>query len=313
MSIIHKLIRRLALPRPIGTLRFLAAWLVPWRPAFGVRAANSGLWFFVNHRDAIGRHIAKYGTHEPLLTRWLWDFLEASRQSVVVDIGANLGWHALHAACHHNVDTVIAFEPHPLNAWLLERNRVKNNIDKFILDCRAVGATPGVARLYCYGHSNTGRHSLAVDHGLGSRQVPMTSLDNALNEMGFGSRSIAVIKIDVEGYEPAVIAGARQTLDHTDVVVLEYSPDWSRVGGLSAREMLASLRLRGFTPFAMRNSGGIVRTTFDALEQFTGSLDVIFVRTERIAELARGLNEHQCESLSLQAIAKQNRWVKKPL
>ena len=141
----------------------------------------------------------------------------------------------------------------------------------------------------------------------------MTSLDNALNEMGFGSRSIAVIKIDVEGYEPAVIAGARQTLDHTDVVVLEYSPDWSRVGGLSAREMLVSLRLRGFTPFAMRNSGGIVRTTFDALEQFTGSLDVIFVRTERIAELARGLNEHQCESLSLQAIAKQNRWVKKPL
>ena len=61
----------LALPRPLGTLGFVAAWLVPWRPAFRTTAAESKLKFFAHHRDAIGRHIAKYGTHEPLVTRWM--------------------------------------------------------------------------------------------------------------------------------------------------------------------------------------------------------------------------------------------------
>src|SRR6266581_9057309 len=88
----------LVLPRPLGTLGFVAAWLVPWRPAFRTTAAQSKLKFFAHHRDAIGRHIAKYGAHEPLLTRWIADRLAASRPGLFIDAGANIGWHALHAA-----------------------------------------------------------------------------------------------------------------------------------------------------------------------------------------------------------------------
>src|SRR5215813_4623205 len=58
------------IPRFGGTLAFLMSWLVPWHPIFRVRSARSDLAFFVHRRDAIGRHIAKYGTHEPLLTKW---------------------------------------------------------------------------------------------------------------------------------------------------------------------------------------------------------------------------------------------------
>ena len=81
----------LKLPRPLGTLAFVAAWFVPWRPAFRIHAAESGLAFFVHHRDTIGRHIAKYGTHEPLVTRWMADYLSAAGRGIVVDVGANLG------------------------------------------------------------------------------------------------------------------------------------------------------------------------------------------------------------------------------
>src|SRR3569832_1808131 len=84
----------LVLPRPLGTLRFVAAWLVPWRPAFRTTAAQSKLKFHAHHRDASGRHIAKYGTHEPLVTRWMAEFLGAAPRGIVIDIGANLGWHA---------------------------------------------------------------------------------------------------------------------------------------------------------------------------------------------------------------------------
>jgi len=38
-------------PRIAGTAVFLAAWLMPWRPAFRIRAAGSRLNFFVHYRD----------------------------------------------------------------------------------------------------------------------------------------------------------------------------------------------------------------------------------------------------------------------
>jgi hypothetical protein len=89
------------IPRIGGTAVFLAA--MPWRPAFKVRATGSQLKFFVHHRDLIGRHIAKYGTHEPVPTRWLENYLTHAPKGIFIDVGANLGWHAVHAARHPSV------------------------------------------------------------------------------------------------------------------------------------------------------------------------------------------------------------------
>src|SRR5581483_1040996 len=124
--------------RPLGTLNFLLAQLTPWRPAYRVRAAKSGLAFFAHRRDVIGRHVAKYGTHEPLLTQWIADYLGAAAPGTMIDVGANLGWHAVHAAIHPNVETVVAFEPEPFNAWLLEQSLTENAIENVIVDARAV-------------------------------------------------------------------------------------------------------------------------------------------------------------------------------
>lgn len=303
----------LKLPRPLGTLTFLSAWLAPWRPAFRIRAAESGLAFFVHHRDTIGRHIAKYGTHEPLVTRWMAEYLGASRRGIAVDIGANLGWHALHAARQPNTEMVVAFEPDPFNAWLLDRNLSENGIDNVVVDRRAVGAAPGLAKLYRYKSANFGRHSLATDHGHGSRSVPVTDLDGALANLGLGDRPVALIKIDVEGYEPAVIAGATRTLERTDALILEYSPELSQSGGLSAQDMMVRLRSIGFTPFVLISTGGTIRTNLDELRSLSGSLDVIWVRSDRLAELSSGMNEKPRGSLSLQEIADENKRIVKPI
>src|SRR5262249_6847897 len=95
----------LALPRPLGTLGFVAAWLTPWRPAFRTTAAHSKRKFFAAHRDAIRPHHAKYGTDEPLVTRWMGDFLDAAPRGIAIDIGANLGWHAARGAASQCRDT----------------------------------------------------------------------------------------------------------------------------------------------------------------------------------------------------------------
>jgi len=300
-------------PRPLGMSLYLLAALTPWRPAFRVRAAKSNLAFYVTRHDVIGRHIAKYGVHEPLITRWIDEFLGAAPRGIVIDIGANLGWHALHAARHRNVEMVVAFEPHPFNTWLIERNLAENGIDNVLVDARAVGAAPGIARLHRYKSSNFGRHSIAVDHGFGSRQVPMTDLDGALEAAGLGSGPISLIKIDVEGYEPAVIAGAKSALQRTAAVILEYSPDMSGSGGLSTAQLLADMRALHFAPHVLVSEGGTTPSSYDELQGHRGTLDVIFVREDLHATLEQGMNQRSRGARTLDDIAEQNRWIKTPV
>jgi FkbM family methyltransferase len=297
------------MPRPLGTLRFLLAWLTPWQPTFGVRAMPSNLIFYVHHRDAIGRHIAKYGTHEPLLTRWLLEYLRNARAGLFIDVGANVGWHALHAARQSTVEAVVAFEPDPFNAALLERNVAANRIKNVIISGHAVGAKPGTVRLFSYKSSNLGRHSTVVDYGYGSRTVPMVDLDSALTEMQLSDRAIAAVKIDVEGLEPAVIEGAPETLKRTDVMLLEYSPELSgRLGALVIDDMLKRLQDAHFSPFALRTSGGVVQIDIDELRHLEGSIDVVWAKPNAFAQM----KERSRDAVSLREIAEQNKRVKLP-
>src|SRR5207302_851192 len=126
----------------------------------------------------------------------------ASPPGLFVDAGANIGWHALHAARQANVEAVVAFEPDPFNAWLLDRNLSANGIDKIVVVAAALGASRGTVQLHRYKASNFGRHSAIADHAHGpSATVPLVDLDGALRDLGLAGRPVRVLKIDVEGYE----------------------------------------------------------------------------------------------------------------
>lgn len=268
------------IPRPIGTLVFLAAWLMPWRPAFKAHAKDSKLPFYVHWRDLIGRHIAKYGAHEPRITDWMAGFLSnAPASGIVVDVGANLGWHTVHAAQYQAVETVVAFEPDAFNNWLLDRNLALNKVDKAVVSASAVGAHKGLARLYRYRSTNFGRHTLLTDYGYGSRLVPQVDLDSALQALGLGDRHVLVLKIDVEGYEPAVIEGAARTLARTDAVVMEYSPDLGEGSSLSAGSMADRMVAADFTPHRFLDDHRIAAMAIADLHQATGQMDVIWLKS----------------------------------
>jgi hypothetical protein len=87
-----------------------------------------------------------------------------------------------------------------------------------------------------------------------------------------------ILKIDVEGYEPAVIAGAERTLLRTDVVVTEWSPELSRSGDLSTTEMLNRLTAFGFVPHTLTSEGKINRVASDELIEVNDQVDVIWVK-----------------------------------
>jgi Methyltransferase FkbM domain len=106
----------------------------------------------------------------------------------------------------------------------------------------------------------------------------VVDLDSALQALGLGDRRVLVLKLDVEGYEPAVIDGATRTLARTDAVVLEFSPDLGRVGGLPAAAMIDRLHAAGFTPHRFVNDHSVAAMTMTELRQFKGQMNVVWLR-----------------------------------
>lgn len=134
-----------------------------------------------------------------------------------VDVGANVGSYTVLAASVCGSDA-IAFEPDIETAAHLTANLVANAVESRV-DVRttAVGAESGTVTFSK--DLDTVNHIVDSEDGQrGTQQVPITTLDLALT-----GRDPLLMKIDVEGHEPAVIAGGQNTLSNPSLkaVILE--------------------------------------------------------------------------------------------
>jgi FkbM family methyltransferase len=120
-----------------------------------------------------------------------------------LDVGANIGLTAIGAATARPDLHVVAFEPVPSNADFLTQNVRANSANNCTVVRSALSNESGYLTM-----SDSGAWSMV---GQGSLRVPMTTLDTYCAERLPGTR-IDLIKIDVEGYEPNVLAGAWQTI-----------------------------------------------------------------------------------------------------
>lgn len=139
----------------------------------------------------------------------------------VVDVGANIGVFSLLAAARGAC--VWAFEPNRHCLRQLERSARRNGL-AHLVQARpwALGASAGVGRLVAE-HGLAHRARLVASAGAAA-SVPVVALDAALAPLR--DAPIDLLKIDVEGSETAVLAGAGATLPRVERVVLEYhGPD----------------------------------------------------------------------------------------
>ena len=119
---------------------------------------------------------------------------------LVVDVGANIGYTTLLAARLVGPSgRVIAFEPAARMAVLLRRSTDQaSNVE--VRQC-AIGAGEGRTTFY---EANFGDLSSVLPvEGAVHYDVPLSTLDSQLH----GLPSPTLVKIDVEGFEPEVIAG----------------------------------------------------------------------------------------------------------
>ena len=164
--------------------------------------------FIYNKFDSfIGRSLDLYGEwcegEVELLSRLI------SAGSVVVDIGANIGSHTVPLAKRVAPGgQIIAFEPQRIIFQQLCANIAVNGLTNVVCRPQAVGSAPGVARIPVLDprqEFNFGGIRLRNDER--GESVPVVTLDD------FQLSKCHLIKIDVEGMEPAVIAGAAKTIE----------------------------------------------------------------------------------------------------
>jgi len=165
-------------------------------------ATDAGLRLLINQETRSGGF--EYATR-----RFLEEHL--SPGSVFLDVGAHWGVYALTAATQwRGLIDVLAVEPSAVNAkhfrLAVERNGLADRVE---LVEAAAGARPGRVRLSAEGGTMGHRvREAAAD----APSIPMVTIDGLLAKRRKLRGRPVFMKIDVEGLEPQVIAGARQLI-----------------------------------------------------------------------------------------------------
>lgn len=192
-----------------------------------------------------------FGGYEDHLAA-LFTFL-ARRGDRCIDVGANIGIHTVRLAKLVGAQgEVVAFEPDADLARKLRRNIALNDLTHVRIVGAAASDHSGSVTLYRPDTQdpNKGRASMLPHAYLTgpSTTVPCVTID----EVAAGP--VSVMKIDVEGNEAAVLAGAGRTIEQqTPAIVFEYDPALVAAGGASAYCHLDWLGNAGYAFFAIRS------------------------------------------------------------
>jgi FkbM family methyltransferase len=212
----------------------------------------AGHRFRLNLGDRLGADF--YYGHDPQARETRLFTALVGEGDVVVDVGANFGYYTVLAAAAAGPGGVVhAFEPDPQALDLLRENIALNKLESVHVHGACLGGEDAERDFYLMeepafsGLSPTGRA-----RPRGQIRTRVRTLDGLL--AGYGDAPVTRMKIDVEGHEHEVLAGARATIARSRdaiVVMIEVSaknltPE--RRGRLDAqlRELEAAHGLRGW-------------------------------------------------------------------
>lgn len=255
-------------PRPLKKMvNRVLLWMLPEQIKIGKAAV------FLDPDDPVVSGASALGVYEKDELSFFQQHCKPGM--VVVDVGANVGiYTALALRLVSPGGTVISFEPNPRSSTFLEKTVAANltgeHAGKVVSHvCSvAVADRDGEAELHLNNDNKGDNRLYASELSSDSLQIQVRRLDSVLNEMGI--REINFIKIDVQGCEPLVLAGAQDTLRRSQNVTLmsEFWPQGIKAaGGASPRAYLDNLVSLGFRLFILKNSriDSVTVEGFDAL------------------------------------------------
>jgi FkbM family methyltransferase len=192
-----------------------------------------------------------------------------------VDVGANVGTTAIAGALAvGSGGEVLAFEPHPRIFRYLVKNCRLNRLTNVVARNVAVGSSAG-----CAGFSDdpSDDRNRVLEESRTGMNVDVAPLDSFVSDFA----GISLIKIDVEGYEGRVLAGAAAALARTSGIYIEIAQKHLQLYGASPVSVLDTLSQAGFH---------LLRWCDGALELLTPQNLPPFARHENVVAV-RSVNE----------------------
>jgi FkbM family methyltransferase len=229
MSLLHSLVGRL--PRRWIKAVGRAQWKHPllrravefaadrFRRADSVIQSGAGKGLRFNAGSTNAGYIL--GTTEPDLQAALKALVTPGMS--VFDVGANVGFFTVISARLVGANgKVIAFEPLPANVELLRHNAALNAFAHAAVRNEALGRATGTAPFIVSDTPTWGRLASAgeLPSEVGRIEVPLRTLDSLLFDEPASVPRPDLIKIDVEGAEADVLAGAARVLREARPILL---------------------------------------------------------------------------------------------
>ena len=172
------------------------------------QSCRHGRFFYNVNDEYVGRSLNLYGEWAESEVHVFEQIVQAGE--VVLEAGANVGTHTVPLAkLVGTTGRVHAFEPQGFTHQLLCANLIANGCTNTRAWNCAIGAMPGEVTFpeLDAGHSNNFGGASMHDQSHVRRPVRLESVDAlALPRLDF-------LKADIEGYEPELLKGARQTIE----------------------------------------------------------------------------------------------------
>ena len=219
-------------------------------------------------------------------------------KGTILDIGANHGVISIGMLVTGVLDKAIAVEPDPRNFSILRHNVEQNHLESAIVCLNYAASDSKTTLQFELSETNYGDHRVRksspniqpqelYNYNESKRQVidvAANTVDNLLADLDVRFREdVAVVWIDVQGYEGYVFSGAKQLLSTGVPVVSEIWPYGIQRTGMS-QESFCRIVTEVWSAYWVKRDGGFVKypidvfyTVFDELGD-NGSTNVIFTR-----------------------------------
>jgi FkbM family methyltransferase len=207
----------------------------------------------------VGRHYLLHdSSFDPVELEFMRDALEAG--ATAIDVGANVGVYAITAAlCVGATGHVIAVEADEDYRPRLRANLEYNGLENVDIIAAAAGDADGeIELIIADDRAFSSIKPLVSYSGSGAtRRIPYRRLDSIWADAG--EPPVAFVKIDVEGAEVEVVAGAEQLLMRCrPALVVEVRPDLTEP---EVRRRLVAIGYEDVTPAGFNPANRAYRST----------------------------------------------------
>lgn len=204
--------------------------------------------------------------------------------SVVIDVGANIGYFTVHFARRVGpTGVVFAFEPGHENVDLLRWNVTRSALPNVRIVEAALGDRDGDGTLFLNPVHPADHRIFGVADDRPRRRIRIATLDSFLPDPDLAAR-ISLIKIDVQGAEMQVLRGMARTLKVaiSARLLVEFTPDALTAAGESPEAFLEFFRGLGYRPrvFDGHTFGDATTARVTEAAREHGYVDVLYVRDD---------------------------------